>query len=330
MVLSKSIAIFTCGLLPASSLVLHANEGLSKEEPVCVVAPLYEDPEYINEFIENFLEFTEPTSKLAFHLNSVAEVEYKDADLKNWKNHPSGRVTLTDERIEVLKFGGTILLADLLNYRTLEKQWPGHCKYVTLQASNMFWVRKGMEQWVREKQYAVLAVQQNSLGDRSGAFWDEMVKKGRGLKGWGPPEGSFFPASTLSGFSKMLEQHVQQKHTDEETAMSRDAVDAVYLEAFWLQTYALNFDSKSKEWETAQKNGLDNSVCYRHMVEKAADYDKDSVPIEEVKQLEKASEVIDDRIDNTKIKAAGFFAVKRVNRDMHHPTTKYIMSLARK
>lgn len=98
----------------------------------------------------------------------------------------------------------------------------------------------------------------------------------------------------------------------------------VFVEAFWLPTYALNFQDDLPE----DSVGYNHALCYRHMVETNAHYDEDSVPLSEVKDIVRGEEFIHNELDHLKILAEPFYAVKRVNRDLKHPVTKFILSLA--
>merc|ERR1712232_1179327 len=66
----------------------------------------------------------------------------------------SDRIAVTSERIAVRPYRGSVFYSHILNAKTMEKHWPGECGYWVLQASNMMWVRKGMEERVREYEFS--------------------------------------------------------------------------------------------------------------------------------------------------------------------------------
>merc|ERR1719356_1054546 len=230
----------------------------------------------------------------------------------------SDRVALTKARIPIRKIGGSILYAHLLNSKTLEETWPGECEFFAMQASNMWWVRKGMERSVRAHRYAQLAIQPKSLASNSGPFWHELQPKA--LNGWGQPEGAFFPMKMVHDFNDYLDAWLERSHQNFNVVLDV----RIYVEAFWLPTYALNFAKDIPEASV----GADFALCYRHMVETVAHYDKDSVPLNEVKDLIAGKEFIHDAINDRDRRAEQYYAVKRVNRDMKHETTKFIIDLA--
>merc|ERR1719343_897644 len=253
--------------------------------------------------------FTEKSTKVALHFDS--NTEYDEAGWKRLEALASDRVLLTSTRIPIRKIGGSILYAHLLNAKTLEETWPGECKFFVMQASNMWWVRKGMEDSVRAHRYAQLVIQgDNSAGaTHSGPFWHDLTPKS--LNGWGQPEGAFFPMRMVHDFNNYLDAWLEQTNQDFNAVLDVDT----YIEAFWLPTYALNLASDIPE----ESVGGNFPLCYRHMVETIANYDKDSVPLNEVKDLAGGAEFIHDAINDRDFPSASYYSVKRVNRDLRHP-----------
>jgi len=286
----------------------------SANTTVCVSLPVFEmEPSYIEELLNNFMFFTEPTTKVALHFD--ANTKYTEETMTRFNGLASDRVALTRTRIPMRKFGGSILYVHLLNSRTLEETWPGVCKFFAMQASNMWWVRKGMEASIRKHGYAQLAVQPKSLAANSGPFWHELLPKA--LNGWGQPEGAFFPMRMVRHFNKYADAWLSRTHQTYQAILDVK----IDVEAFWLPTYALNFAKDIPE----KSVGGNFALCYRHMVDSSKN---DSVPIEEIKDLIAGEKFIHDTIDNKLIPAAPFYAVKRVNRDLNHPTTKFVVSLS--
>lgn len=282
---------------------------------VCVSLPVFEETKWIDALLDNFKYFAHPTTKIALHFDG-----FEDYDNETMARFESKSVAVTKERVQVHKIGGSILYSHLLNAKTLEERWPGTCKFFVMQSSNMMWVRRGMERAVRQHRYAQLFVQENSLAAASGPFWQLLERKG--MHGWGQPEGAFFPMKTVTDFTKYMEDWLKQTNQDMEVILRL----RVYLEAFWMQTYALNFATDIPPTSV----GGDFSVCYRHLMERNRNYDRDSVPLNEIKDIIEGKERIHNEIDHIDPRAAQYYAVKRVNRDMTHPTTRFLMNLVPK
>merc|ERR1719343_1174304 len=170
--------------------------------------------------------FTEKSTKVALHFDS--NTEYDEAGWKRLEALASDRVLLTSTRIPIRKIGGSILYAHLLNAKTLEETWPGYCKFFVMQASNMWWVRKGMENSVREHRYAQLAVQPKSIAANSGPFWHQLQLT-KALNGWGQPEGAFFPMSMVNDFNEYVDSWLAKTHQTFQVILDVRC----YVEAFW-------------------------------------------------------------------------------------------------
>merc|ERR1719454_2640515 len=113
-------------------------------------------------------------------------------------------------------------------------------------------------------------------------------------------------------FNKYVDNWLSRTHQTCEAVLDV----RIYIEAFWLPTYALNLAKDIPE----ESVGGNFALCYRHMVETAANYDKDSVPLNEVKDIIAGEEFIHDVINNHDIRSEQYYAVKRVNRDAKHAT----------
>merc|ERR1719150_208352 len=61
------------------SKALHNDK---KSDPVCVSLAVYEEAEFVDALVDNFLFFAEPSSRLVLHLD--AESQYTDKQIKNW------------------------------------------------------------------------------------------------------------------------------------------------------------------------------------------------------------------------------------------------------
>lgn len=297
------------------SLNLHPSAS-APDETVCVSLAAFETPDYIDGLIKNFLHFSEKSTKLAIHFD--ASSEYNGTEVK-WA---SDRVAITKKRIEVEAFHGSVLYSHILNVDTMEKEWPGQCAYWVFQASNMMWVRSGMEEHVREYRFSPLGSHEgagrNCAWDRgvenSKLFVDfsERLASKKNLYGYGQPEGSFFPFLVVKHFKQMMDNHLKFAHDDGSGIHEAKC----YFENVWLQTYALNWEfipegRDEEEKEQEMKPLSLNRIHY-------GDKENDCVDMKDVKGVMKGK---DDYKD--------YYAVKRVNREVSHPTTKFIINLAK-
>jgi len=277
-------------------------------EHVCFSLAAFEEPDFIDALINNFAHFTDESSRMSIHLNSLTE--YDPKQLKKWDGAKDGRVVLTEQRVPVRWFKGSIFYAHLLNARRMEEMWPGYCKYYVMQASNMMWVRQGVEAQVRRQKYAQLIDQPDTLKEN----WEQpmtrdMYNEGRHKLGWGQPEGAFYPMKLVRDFDVYMKSWMQTNGYNESYLVDMK----LYAEAFWFQHYALNLADPQPPKEFDYESTL--PICWRHII---TDQGHDSVPMDE---LEKVMEGKD--------KWANYYAVKRVNRWLGHPTTKYIVSLSK-
>merc|ERR1719277_237257 len=132
--------------------LLSPHARIKEDATVCVSLPVFEEVGYIEELLTNFKFFSERSTKIAFHFDN--NTEFDEDAVKRIEALSSHRVALTKMRVPIKKIGGSILYAHLLNAKKLEEKWPGECKFFVMQASNMWWVRKGMETSVRTHHYA--------------------------------------------------------------------------------------------------------------------------------------------------------------------------------
>merc|ERR1719343_1254133 len=222
--------------------------------------PVFEEPSFVDALLHNFLFFTEAKTKIAMHLDNVSEYDQSRID-----GFVSDRVAVTRERIEIKKIGGSILYAHLLNAMTLDERWPGVCDLFVMQSSNMMWVRSGMENVVRKHRYAQVGRAYPQIASQSGPFWQELTRMGH--TGWGQPEGAFFPMSMIRNFKAFMDGWLARTHQHVDVLLNV----RVFVEAFWLPTYAVNFQDDLPEESVTGSYAL----CYRHMVEPNEHYDED-------------------------------------------------------
>jgi len=292
-------------LAVACTSALQTKQHEGDGERVCISLIAFEDAEYIDLLVANMLAFTEPSTKLALHLN--AKTKYDAERIAAWN---TSRVVVTDPRVAVDRFMGSVFTAHLSNAWAMEARWPGECAYYVYQSSNMMWVRKGLEKVVRESRYSQISGIENPKGkSATHEFYGQMLKNGRGVNAESHPEGSFYPMSTVLSFGKLFSEYLASK---KETLDSVSNFPA-YFEASWFQTYALNFDDPPP----ADRKSFAPPLCFRHLG--VGGPDEDSVEMEAVVKVAEGTE----RPYNF------FYGVKRVARDLEHPVTKYIAKLTK-
>jgi len=301
-----------------------AFQLLTKEpkETVCISLAAYEEKDYIDALIFNFLGFSERSTKLSIHFNN--KTDYNGTETE-WE---SDRVTVSAQRVDVTPFHGSIMYAHLLNAKQMNKKWPGQCKYWVLQASNMMWVRSGMEEMVRSHKYSPIGGQ-TTPGDANcatdhakamladggkkrdkelpfPAFFDRLAGPQK-MYGAAQPDGSFFPMNAVLGLFKMVNDF-SEEIGDEGEFVFEAFCD---LEDKWLPTYSLNWMGLADDFPEKQRHESWTPLCYS----KIKDH-PDSIPVSFVDEVHDG-------------KHEGYYAVKRVNRNPDHPVTSRIMALSR-
>jgi len=283
-----------------------AKESRIYPSRVCVSIAAYEDPDWIDALLENALRFTEPGTHITVHLNSLSN--YTEEQLRTWDD--MDRVQINSRRVAVQAFHGGILYSHMLNVRVM----PSFCEHVIMQASNMMWVRRGMEDAVRGQRYGGIfnvtcdggMCQKRMLNP----FFKDRLVGTNGLIGWGAHEGAFYPMRTVKGFIAYLDEYI----TEMSLSIQKDVVEANDdAEEWWLQTYMVNREPWKEEYgPTLSLFDTSGDSCSIEAVEKVS------------KGLKPPPPPYNDKLWNEKW---GFYAVKRVARDLTHPVTKYIMDL---
>lgn len=294
----------------------HAKPEHPERARVCISLAAYEEPWWIDAVLENAQKFLEPNTTIMLHLNS--EAEYSEEQIAQW-NKSIHRVFVTPERIAAQRFHGSILYSHLMNVKYL----PSNCHYILLQASNMLWMRRGVEDAVRDQHLGGVnnitckcktecMCRKRMLHD---FFRNWLVSLGGPVNettpvmGWGQHEGAFYPVSIVKEFTEYLNKYLETP----QRSLAAEVLNAMDdAEEYWLQTYALNRVPWKKEYGPALA---------------LFDTTEAGVSLDEVKAIEKGEKPPppfwnDDRFGNH-----GFFAAKRVMRDLQNPVTSYIMSL---
>lgn len=277
---------------------------------VCVSVPVFEEPRYVEALIANFKHYLDWDTRIVLHLGSETNYSY---DLpKKWEE--SNRIGITKQRIKVDAFKGSVFWSHMLNAKTMESLWPGHCEFFLMQASNQWWVRSGVEDVVRTYQYADFFIQSESKPScmAQDRFYNEKLYKGPrgGIHSWGVPEGSFFPMRLVNEFVHLAASWLSTNGLTESYFADADC----YFEASYLQVYAQNWYEPAPPPRTE----LPGSLCYRHFVTGKAE---DAVPIEDIQKVMLA-------VDDEHEKWSSYYSVKRIARNMTNPTTKFVEALS--
>ena len=220
---------------------------------VCVSLVAYEDAQWIDALLANAARFT--TARIALHLNRLST--YDDARLAAWNGSHGGRVALTAERIVVAKAYGSILYAHLLNARTLAWRWPTACRLVVLQASNMLWLRRGMERRAARFAFSLdareLARYVNTSTEVARHLVAQPLYRALTTARAGRPaafpmsyhEGSFWPLTSLLAFRDFMARALRASPGGGGLRGGLAGVlsrAANWPEELWLQAYVANHD----------------------------------------------------------------------------------------
>eukprot|EP00928_Gymnodinium_smaydae_P078858 TRINITY_DN6291_c0_g1_i2.p1 TRINITY_DN6291_c0_g1~~TRINITY_DN6291_c0_g1_i2.p1 ORF type:complete len:359 (-),score=58.12 TRINITY_DN6291_c0_g1_i2:42-1058(-) len=333
------VLVCACAFVAVSSLQM---QELTDIETVCVSLAAYEEPAFIDALLANIDTFFESQTKVALHLN--LDTTYSSEDMERWdvqkralhvrrsgfnlsrwesdrvavttSMHPAGKVgvrslitpSVTEDRVGVKAFWGSVMTSHIMNAKTLEERWPGTCKYFIMQASNMMWVRTGAEERVRKYRYSTIGASHHPHAETwRHPFTAELGGKDQ-VYGWEQPEGAFFPMKQVIGFYTMLDKHMAAHATNfHELADFR-----AYFEASWLPTYMLNYAEDYR-----QDDEHTPALCYR-ICHKGVPSKEDGMTMDELKKVMDGGGGMDQ-----------FYSVKRVSRDLNDPVTKYIVSLSK-
>eukprot|EP00928_Gymnodinium_smaydae_P070365 TRINITY_DN5420_c0_g1_i1.p1 TRINITY_DN5420_c0_g1~~TRINITY_DN5420_c0_g1_i1.p1 ORF type:complete len:355 (+),score=40.60 TRINITY_DN5420_c0_g1_i1:95-1066(+) len=270
---------------------------------VCISLCASEEAPWIDALLQNALAFTERSTHLALHLD--ANTHYDSERLDAWNK--TVRVTLAQERVPVRRFHGSILYGHLLNARAL----PEACEFVVLQASNMLWVRRGMEAAVRE---ARIGGPTPFSGPRAArnlvhSFFADEIMAGKPTMSWGTHEGSFYPALTLRAFDHSLTQWIRRNGSTIQEAILDQPLR---MEEFWLQTYVAN----REEPDTFFAPGL----TYMDIRTRGG------VPASTVEKVQRGE--MPPGYNPKRFGAHGLFAVKRIERNLSNPVTQMILAMS--
>ena len=275
----------------------------------CISLVAYENVVWIDALLDNALTLT--GARIALHLNSQSE--YDAFDLDRWA--AMERVVLSQERVAVSRNTGSILYAHLINARTLNASFPTTCTEIVFQASNMAWVRPGMDAEVTRRHSFLTddaalanvsaascsALYAGRVGANqicSAALSSPVVRhlsRKRGLWTWKAHEGSFYPLAWVLSFGAVLDSWAQANRFNvlEATPMP---------EEFWLPIWVLNEKAVPAEAsgpQVAMRGPEDCDYCISR-----------------------------DVVDGLRQNGGPYYGVKRVERDLSNEVTQYVFSLA--
>ena len=292
----------------APTALLPSEPPAASSGAACISLVAYENVVWIDALLDNALTLT--GAHVALHLNALSE--YDAFDLDRWAQME--RVVLSQERVAVSRNTGSILYAHLINARTLNASFP--CTEIVLQASNMAWVRPGMDAEVTRRHSFLTddaalanvsaascsALYQGRVGANqicSAALRSPIVQhlsRKRGLWTWKAHEGSFYPLAWVLEFGAVLDSWAQANRFNvlEATPMP---------EEFWLPIWVLNekadAPAEASGPQVAMRGPEDCDYCISR-----------------------------EAIDGIRTNGGPYFGVKRVERDLSNEVTQYVFSLA--
>ena len=293
----------------APTALLPSEPPAASSGAACISLVAYENVVWIDALLDNALTLT--GARVALHLNSLSE--YDAFDLERWA--AMERVVLSQERVAVSRNTGSILYAHLINAHTLNASFP-MCTHLVLQASNMAWVRPGMDAEVTRRHSfltddAALAnvsaascsalyagrvgANQICSAALSSPIVQHLARK-RGLWTWKAHEGAFYPLAWVLEFGAVLDSWAQANRFNVLAATPMP-------EEFWLPIWVLNekaaTPAEASGPQVAMRGPEDCDYCISRGV-----------------------------VDELRQNGGPYFGVKRIERDLSNEVTQYVFSLA--
>ena len=307
--------------------------AIGTETPTC---------DWVDALLENARSFLSRTSHVVLHLSR--ELSCSLRDIARWDATEDMKVAVNPVRLPTRAGHGSILYAHLLNVQFATKRWDGCCCYAVLQASNMLWLRRGMEIQVEHVRCSVGREgwrQPNAemplliSGYRSGTAGDEItarfylnltrthypmhareifaqrsrqpahVRGESGRHAWSYHEGSFYPLATVLRFLRHLEL----------TLTAQQILNASNSpEEWWLQAWSLN-----REPPTTPVQLTSQQLCLRLNVSQNGS----SV------QPRYVQKVRDDLMCPQALGSYRYYALKRFVRNASNKLTAQVLRLSR-
>jgi len=317
--------------------IVETHDDSARTQPtVCVSLLAYEEPAWIDALIHNLQNFGEDSTKVAIHLDSTST--YSEASLARWE---TDRVTVSPQRVNTKPFFGGILMAHMVNARTMRRRWQNECSYYVQAASNMFWLRAGWEEQVRTRQYGMMHEEEhgNPCTSVTPVYVNLMQMLAGSSNGverwiWSYAEGQFFPMQSVDKFVEAVDSYM---HIRNETQLDFEHENC-YLEELALPTYVWN-----QETHLLPEDYIRDRPPLVFRWQKSESVRKESIPLVMLKAIaEGSNETIQGgeiwktwmshpgdakvpHLPGTKWK--DLFAAKRITRDPQNKVTKYALSL---
>eukprot|EP00322_Chrysochromulina_rotalis_P018734 CAMPEP_0115846784 /NCGR_PEP_ID=MMETSP0287-20121206/10039_1 /TAXON_ID=412157 /ORGANISM="Chrysochromulina rotalis, Strain UIO044" /LENGTH=378 /DNA_ID=CAMNT_0003300585 /DNA_START=193 /DNA_END=1330 /DNA_ORIENTATION=- len=138
----QSSSKLTCN----SSTRVVVSIAVGDETPAC---------SWVDSLVINALAFTLPSTAIMIHISS--RLKCNADEIASWSTVAASQnrlLAVNQKRLASRGAHGSVLYAHLLNVRAAAARWRAYC-YVVLQASNMLWVRQGMEARVEKLRCSV-------------------------------------------------------------------------------------------------------------------------------------------------------------------------------
>ena len=294
----------------------------SRPDEVCISLVAYEEADWIDALLNNALSMTR--ARIALHLNRASS--YNAADIARWN---VSRVAVNPHRILVQRGYGSILYAHVMNTWLLARQWPTKCRLVVLQASNMLWLRSGMEQRVASRGYSMDARELHRHTNRTPEVASHLRWPLYRALTTPPPdadsknnkephfpmayhEGSYFPITSVLAFRDFIMDWLRSRGGPRGQATIGQHLLRVsrFPEETWLQAFVANHD---RSYAKALRRGplwtyTSSQLCWRgksHFTNRG----------------------VVDGIRNRSLKDAAQWFASKVRRGLHDPVTRYVVSL---
>ena len=260
------------------TVIIMASAG------VLITLVAYEPASWIDSLLSNLLSFCESGTVVMMHLN--VRSRYAPSDVARWNS--TSRIGVASTRVAVGWDRGSLLYAHLTAAAEGGLRWPS-ARYVVLQASNMMWIRPGMEAHVRRFGWSFETSACPRFSSACGQIrrWRALDKvyaaihaalpKEHRKHAWHYHEGAFVPINVLLELRRLLHA-LQPKGANSTGAVNVPLGDLPSAMAMptskwwqetilngpmhpverWLPLFALNYTSTA-----TRLNSISRQVCHR-------------------------------------------------------------------
>lgn len=149
----KGLSCHGCAGFPGTSATAKPGEAFGGGLKVLVAMSVFEPMWYVQATVMNMLSFTSHSTGIVLHFN--ANTSYAAHEVRQLGERP--RVEVNCWRVSVRSYSWRIVLSQALNVAWAECR-GARPQYVIFQASNMWWVRRGVEAHVRRFKASVFSV----------------------------------------------------------------------------------------------------------------------------------------------------------------------------